>query len=578
MADKFMMNNMTVANLIVEELIRLGVTHFIISPGSRSTPLSIAVARHPQAKTTIHYDERGAAFFALGNGRATGVPAVLVCTSGTAVANYFPAVVEASMDNVPLIVLSADRPPELIDVGANQAIFQQDIYGVYPRLALNSPPPDSEMAPSKLLSQIDELFDTSVGNRPGPVHLNCQFREPLLPEISNLTEQIFPGSEWEHANSRYTPTPDSNIAFPQENFQIVLENLGMSKQGLIIVGRSVDNGDNQDILHLAEALGMPVFPDIQSQLRFTEHSHIINHFDLALLSDEVQRQQPDFIIHFGGPVTSKRLLNYVNQSNIFYISVKNTPERIDPNHQVTVELHTGIKDFCREMRSPSVTQDSVWLKNWQHVEKRTALSVSKLFDHESVVSEPGTSYQLSRLLPEEHALMLGNSMSIREMEMFASPGHFKGKIVANRGSSGIDGLLATAAGYGTAVARPVTVLIGDLAFLHDLNSLQLIKTSELPIIIVVINNDGGGIFSFLPVKRETDVFETFFGTPHGLTLEHAAHMFGLSYASPTDRDEFEVSYKRAVRESESTIIELVTDREENHHFHEQIFEMFRESS
>ena len=573
-----MMTNLDVAQIIVEALSSMGVNQFVISPGSRSTPLTVAIARHPEAKALVHYDERGAAFFALGYARATQMPAVLVCTSGTAVANYFPALIEASMDNVPMIVLSADRPPELIGVGANQAIFQQDIYGVYPRLSLNLPPPEPAALAVNILDQVVQLCCASTGVRPGPVHLNCQFREPLLPERVVTAELPGYDADWVKNNSKFIPDASTSLPLPSETVQHLLRSFKKSKRGIIVVGRSVDKSSNNSILRLSESLNIPVLPDVQSQLRFRSHPCVITQFDLVLLSDEIQKQKPDFVIHFGGAYTSKRLLNYLDGSKIFYVSVKETPERIDPNHQVSVEIQADIDIFCLSMDSLEIKQDDEWLKLWQGMETRTSITISNLLSHDSQLSEPGISYQLSKVIPNSHALMLANSMSIREMEMFAATGHFKGNIFANRGSSGIDGLLATAAGYGAGSQGPVTILLGDLAFLHDLNSLQLIKNSEQPIIMVVMNNDGGGIFSFLPVRDEIDLFEPFFGTPHGLTLENAAAMFDLAYTNPVDMGEFQTRYTVATKQGKSTLIELFTHRTENHDFHQQIFQTLRESS
>lgn len=573
-----MLTNLDVAQIIVETLSHLGVHQFVISPGSRSTPLAVAIARHPKAKSRVHYDERGAAYFALGYARATKTPAVLVCTSGTAVANYFPAIIEASMDNVPMIVLSADRPPELIGVGANQAIFQQDIYGVYPRLALNLPPPESNTSAIEILRQVAQLFNASTSNRPGPVHLNCQFREPLLAKSNAVPGLTGYDANWVNNNSGEFPDSPFTLAEDPEILEQFLQIIEGSKRGLIIVGRSVRCECSKYILQLAEVLNLPVLPDVQSQLRFVEHPHIINHFDLALLSDELKGQRPDYVVHFGGSYTSKRLLNYLDDPEIFYVSVKETPEKIDPNHQVSLEIQTDIEKFCQSLDPLKIDRDNQWLATWVKIEKHTATTISNLLGDRLQLSEPGISYLLSKMIPNNHAVLLGNSMSIREMEMFASPDNVKREILANRGSSGIDGLLATAAGYGTGYEGPVTILLGDLAFLHDLNSLQLIKTSDKPIIMVVINNNGGGIFSFLPVSEETDVFEPFFGTPHDLTLEKAASMFGLSYSNPADMDEFQNIYTLATKEETSILIELFTDRVENHHFHQNIFQSLRESS
>ncbi|NQV42946.1 MAG: 2-succinyl-5-enolpyruvyl-6-hydroxy-3-cyclohexene-1-carboxylic-acid synthase [Candidatus Marinimicrobia bacterium] len=573
-----MMTSLDVAQIIIETLAHLGVHQFVISPGSRSTPLTVAIARHPQAKSLVHFDERGAAFFALGYARATRIPAVLVCTSGTAVANYFPALIEASMDNIPMIVLSADRPPELIDVGANQAIFQQNIYGVYPRLSLTLAPPEPETDAMDILNKVVQLYGSSTAVRPGPVHMNCQFREPLLPAGDAKSKSSIYDAKWVQGNSMVTPGSTTPWALPHKRLKQLQQKFGESKRGLIIVGRSVRSACNNPILQLSESLNVPVLPDVQSQLRFVRHPQVINHFDLALLADDIRGRRPDFVIHFGGPYTSKRLLKYLDDSKLFYVSVKGTPERVDPNHQVNMDIQTDIEKFCQSMDSPRIERDDPWLASWQMIEAQIDTTISLQLKDKSQLSEPGISYLLSKLIPINHALMLGNSMSIREMEMFASTGYFKDEIFANRGSSGIDGLLATATGIGAGAQKPITILLGDLAFLHDLNSLQLIKTSETPIVMVVINNNGGGIFNFLPVRDETDVFEPFFGTPHGLTLENAASMFGLAYSNPTDMGEFQSTYSMAAKAGSSILIELFTDRFENHHFHQQIFQGLRESS
>ncbi len=573
-----MINNLLVSELIVEKLVHLGISSFVISPGSRSTPLTIAIARHAEAKSIIHYDERGAAYFALGAARASGLPAVLVCTSGTAVANYFPAIVEASMDNVPLIVLTADRPPELIDVGANQAIFQEDIFGIYPRLACNLAPTTSETSLSEISLLIDQMYHGSVENRPGPVHLNCQFREPLLPVGSESQDSLSSVMEKEDPSTSHPNSTPAEKNILRDQIQQIAAAFERSHRGIIVVGRGLSRDENQIVLQFAERMKIPVYPDIQSHLRFTRHELIVNHFDLILLDKDILSSKPDFVIHFGSAFCSKRLLNYLNSPDIYYVQIKSTPERIDPNHQINVTLEGNITEFCQSAQINPGAQDVDWLPHWQSVEEKAARTISNILKDRPKLSEPAISYQLSKHLPDNHALMLANSMPIREMEMFAEAGHFNGDIVVNRGSSGIDGLLATTAGYAMGSNAPITALIGDLAFLHDLNSLQLIKNASNPIILVVINNNGGGIFSFLPVRNETDVFEKFFGTPHDLSMRHAAEMFGISYSKPEDRNEFLAVYERAVEESGTILIELVTNRAENHRFHQEIFESIRETN
>lgn len=562
------LNNLQVGSLIIDRLVQLGANEFVISPGSRSTPLTIAAARHPQARTTVHYDERGAAYFALGIGRATGLPAVLICTSGTAVANYYPAVIEASMDNIPMVVLSADRPPELIDVGANQAIFQDQIYGVYPRLSMMLSPPDVETTPTHLLNLADDIFRASLEHRPGPVHLNCQFREPLLPEDGASHLPKLPAQ----------PPPQlSPIKIADEAVKQLKQKVEASTRILIIAGRSLRAKDGIEILKLARSLEAPLFPDVQSTLKFVKDAHVINHFDLTLLRDEVKNLKPEVVLHFGGPYTSKRLLSFMNDPQIEYIAIRPTPERIDPNHQVSMSILSEVDQFCQAFNSRPSHQDTAFLKKWQEEENIAWMNTLELITPHSDLSEPAVSHSLSRNIPDGHALLLANSMSIREMEMFGEEGHFHGKVYANRGSSGIDGLLATATGISYGGDQPVTMLIGDLAFLHDLSSLAFIRSASHPVVLVVINNNGGGIFEFLPVKHEDDVFETFFGTPHHLHLDSAAKMFELEYACPDDMEAFVRSYSTAIKKSRSTLIEVRTDRSLNYQYHQTIYEGISES-
>lgn len=580
-----MTTNLAISEWIIEELIGLDATRFVISPGSRSTPLTVAVARNPQAKTTTHFDERGAAFFALGHAKATGKPAVLICTSGTAVANYFPAVVEASMDNIPLIILSADRPPELIGVGANQAIFQDNIYGNYPRLFKNLEPPRSNTDSEQVSTLVTELYHAATGSRPGPVHLNCQFREPLLPaltdnpdhnDIPTKTDGLnFEKTEHvEHAvKGESQPTPHPPL--PVEQLELITKQIMDCPKGLIIVGRSVDAQYEKAILNLAESLNWPIFPDVQSRLRFTQHPDLINHFDLVLLKDEMNAEKPDMVIHLGGPYTSKRLLTYLNDSDSYYISVRKTPEQIDPNHQVDLVLQMDVGEFCISIDTENNNEG--WIKSWNKAEAQVSKIIQDQFDQDETLSEPGISYQLSRSISNNHDLMVANSMAVREMEMFGALNKFGGRIFANRGASGIDGLCATAAGFQAGSGKALTLLIGDLAILHDLNSLSLISKSKHPIIIVLINNDGGGIFSFLPVRSETDIFESFFGTPHGWTFDKVAGMFALEYAKPKDLIDFQQVYSASLTGDRSMIIEIQTDRAQNHLNHQAIFKAIRES-
>lgn len=558
-------NNLIASELIIEKLIKLGAQHFVISPGSRSTPLTVAAARNDHAEKTVHFDERGAAFYALGLAKSTGKPAVLICTSGTAVANYFPALIEASMDHVPMIILSADRPPELIGVGANQAIYQENIYGRYPRWHGNLKPPDDGIEPEHLSSLLESMWSHSIGEYPGPVHLNCQFREPLLDEENHAANVV--------------PDPSIEVVshkFSKHEIQSVASAIESVKRGLIIVGRSVARKDHEAILALADRLKWPVLPDVQSTLRFQDHPNVINFFDLALLKDEISFEKPEITLEFSGPFTSKRLLNYLNDEEIYQISINPIPEPNDPNQQIDFFLQSDISRAVDELEV-SDKSDSTWLNHWKDMNSKIQAIQEQYFLSTDDLSEPAIHHTVSRMIPNDHPLFLANSMPIRDMEMFASVSDFNGSIFSNRGASGIDGLLATSAGIARGSEKPVTAIIGDLAALHDLNSLALSANSSEPIIYIVINNHGGGIFNFLPISGETDVFDEYFGTPHALSFKQAAEMFGLMYTSPQNMTEFKHEYAEAIERDKTTLIEIITDRYENHGLHKDIFKLIRES-
>lgn len=558
------MTNLTLSTLIIEKLIGLGVEHFVISPGSRSTPLTVAAARNGKAGNTVHYDERGAAFFALGVGKATGKPAALICTSGTAVANYFPAIVEASMDNVPLIVLSADRPPELIGVGANQAIYQKNIYGRYPRWATDLHPPDETTDPVQMETLLESMWDAATRDYPGPVHLNCQFREPFFGPDQG--DSVKDGDGGTVAAGEITD---------------IASKLSAGDRGLVIVGRGISSEMSGDILRVAEKLNWPVFPDVQSDLRFTVHPNVISHHDLVLLKDEYAELKPAKVLHLGGPFTSKRLLNYLEHTDPFYIQVKETPERVDPNHQVDLAMQIDLPDLLSRLEKelPDLDNDTglEWLTQWQEAGNTAASISDDMFINNNILSEPAVCHSISALVPADHTLFLANSMPIRDMEMFGQTRNEAFQVMANRGASGIDGLFATACGVAKSSKKPLTMVIGDLASLHDLNSLSLISKSDQPIVVILLNNQGGGIFNFLPITEQADVFERYFGTPHTWQFQKAAEMFSLEYHQPSDMGDFRSVYEKALKTNKSTLIEVKSDRYDNHCLHRDIFQKIRES-
>ncbi len=342
------------AGLMVEELLRHGVDTFCISPGSRSSPLTVAVAQHPKTKSFVHFDERGNAFRALGIAAASRRPCAIITTSGTAAANCFPAVIEASKKKLPLIVLTADRPPELRLTGAHQTIDQVKIYGNYVRWHFDLPCPTTEIAPEFVLTTIDQAISQAMGDLSGPVHINCMYREPLAPvkTRSSWTGYIKNIQRWLKDSSVYTNYVAPKRRLQQDEVNQILKEIKAIKSGIIVVGKLASTHEQKSVLKLAEKLGWPVFPDISSGLRLgNTHKNIIPYFDQILLSDKFQKKhQPDGILHLGGRITSKRWYEYVEHvSPKHYIMALNHPLRNDPLHNVTTRIQCSLTTLCHTL-------------------------------------------------------------------------------------------------------------------------------------------------------------------------------------------------------------------------------------
>ncbi|CAN5792864.1 2-succinyl-5-enolpyruvyl-6-hydroxy-3-cyclohexene-1-carboxylic-acid synthase [soil metagenome] len=574
MAQKTPQANRLWAFLIVEELVRSGVDFFCVASGSRSTPLVAALAENPKARSLIHFDERGTAFAALGYARATGRPAAWITTSGTAVANGLPAVVEASSDSVPMVCLTADRPPELRRTGANQTIDQPDVFGDYARWSFDLPAPDSETDPAMVLTTVDQAVYRATRAPKGPVHLNMMFREPFLPEPGAEAADLPAPSRWRACGEPYTRYAATKPAVDEEEVDDLWNGIHTVERGLVVAGRLESRAQGEAVSRLTGALGWPLLPDIGSQIRLGEGSAQHAPYYDALLADEgfAEAHAPEAVLHFGGRAVSKRLEQFLARVGPDpYVAVRENPFRLDPTHRVTHSVEAGVEDFCATLARAAGHRPSAgasgWTESWRQASERAGQRLDRSLSSEKQINEPAVVRLVSQNIPGDHCLVVASSMPVRDLDTFAAPDGALVPVAANRGASGIDGTVATAAGFARGSGKPATLLIGDLALLHDLNSLAMLR--ELPVVVVVLNNDGGGIFDFLPVARQ-QFFQPYFGTPHGFTFEAAAAMFGLEYELPRSAPDFVEAYSAARVSGAPALIEVRTDRRENVALHREL--------
>jgi 2-succinyl-5-enolpyruvyl-6-hydroxy-3-cyclohexene-1-carboxylate synthase len=362
-----------------------------------------------------------------------------------------------------------------------------------------------------------------------------------------------------------------------EDVERLWEALRPVERGLVVAGRLPSRKHGEAVLRLADSLGWPLLPDVGSQIRLGASSEsLISYYDTLLASEPFKETHaPETVLHFGGRAVSKRLEQFLAKSSPDpYVVVRENPFRLDPGHRVTHSVEADILDLCTalakiaERHSPA--QAASWMASWREASEKVDNYLDHSFARTKELNEPLVARLVSQHIPEEHGLCVASSMPIRDVDTFSATDGAPVPVAANRGASGIDGTVATAAGFARGSGRPLTLLVGDLALLHDLNSLAMIR--DLPVVIVVLNNDGGAIFSFLPVARHKAFFEPYFGTPQGLGFEHAAAMFGLDYQHPSSATEFVETYRADCALNTPTLIEVRTDREENVALHRRLLE------
>ncbi len=563
--------SLTIVSQFVDALYRSGVRQVCISPGSRSTPLTMAFARHGAFRIWSLLDERSAGFFAVGAARATGESVALVCTSGTAVGNYLPAVMEAHNARLPLLLLTADRPPELHGVGANQTVQQQGVYGSFPCLSIQMPVPAEEPLLGQHAASVALRVAVQLARRTGPVHVNWPFREPLIPPNDEVP--ALPPTK----RTYILPEPARPAA---ESMQMLADKLLVAGRGLIVAGPTQQKESASAILALAEKLRWPVVADALSGLRGiapVQQPHVpqvvIHGFDAFLRSERVRHQlEPEIIIRFGGTPTSKALGQYLAQhAGSHQLVVDDHAEWSDPFYSATDLIACDPVAFCEGLLPllPNDRDVSDWLDKWQELNDITEEMMARHFAADGW--HEGAIYRLLLdALPANANLFVGNSMPVRDLETFYPAQNKSLTVLANRGVSGIDGVVSSAAGAAAASGRKTVLVIGDVSLYHDLNALLLPKRTGADLLVVVPNNDGGGIFSFLPPANYPDTFEHF-QTAHGLTYEYAAKQFGGWYQRVESRADFLAALDAALPLPGLRVIELTFQVTDNVALHRELF-------
>lgn len=568
--------NLAFARALVDELYAAGIVTAVVCPGSRSTPLALAVAQHGELSHSVHLDERSAAFHALGYAKATGRPVALVCTSGTAGANFLPAVAEASHARVPLVVLTADRPPELRAWGAAQTMEQRTLYAGFTRWSEEAPCPSEGVAAAYPRALARRAVCEATGPAPGPVHLNLPFREPLVPATCATAVQPARAT---NASTTATPPPVAG-----DVARSALADLRGFARGVLVFGP--DDGEPAPaaaVQHLAAVLGWPVIADPAAGLRAGTalDGTLIHGADLLLRdADTADELQPDAIVRFGGLPTSQGVnLWMARHAGAEVWLVDPAAGFRDPQHRAARLVRASPGQFC-ELASGGAGQPSTgakaWLAQWLQADRRARDAVAAALASEARFLSPHLAQALWSQLPEGAVFYVANSMAIREVDAFAGPRAGALRVLANRGVNGIDGQVSAALGAAAGSGRPTVLWCGDLTLLHDVAGLLAGRLHDTDLTVVVSNDDGGGIFEYLPVARAVprSLFEPLFAVPHGLDLSELARGLGWDAVRATSATSFAPALARALRGGRH-VIEVPFDRSANTAFHATLSDAVR---
>jgi len=561
--------------VIVEELLASGIDAVCVAPGSRSTPLTVAVAQHPEMRVYSHLDERAAAYFALGRARRTGRPTPLICTSGTAAANFHPAVIEASQSRVPMVLLTADRPRELHDSGANQTIDQEKLYGDAVRQYRTLPEPAAQTRRLRSLrTTICRSVETATATPAGPVHLNVPMSKPLEPTPvegavpENLIERdpvAVTGRDGPMVRTTHgTLTPD------EATVERVADTLAPHDRGLIVTGpANAPVPDRESLAALSDATGFPVLADPLSGHRFGEHvvdRPICGGYDSYLDADGWP--VPDVVVRFGASPTSKTLRHWLRDSGARQFVVDPAGEWREAEFHATDLLVADPTATATAVAARLDESRTDWTARFVDAERRYWDLVADATDEQFF--EGSVAATVAETVPDPSTLFVSNSMPIRDLDRFGRPREADVRVLGNRGASGIDGITSTALGAGSGTDDPLVLLTGDLAYYHDMNGLLAVGRCDVDATIVLVNNDGGGIFHKLPIESFDPPFTQQFRTPHGLDFEPTSALYDLDYEPVEDRETLAETVASSVESDGTQLIECQFDSERSHRHREQV--------
>jgi len=566
---------------IVEGLVRAGVRDVVICPGSRSTPLALALRASEELRCWVHLDERAGAFFAMGAAKASRRPAAILATSGTAVVNFAPAVTEAYYGRVPLVVLTADRPPELQGRGAPQTIDQERLYGRFAKSYVALPVPEaSPGTEAQAREVVDRAVTDAITAPAGPVHLNLPFREPLLPDGS-LSVPTRAGSLTVEEDSAEVGLTQPATRAPE--LGALVDQVTAARHGIIVCGPADIPGLPMALARLARSTGFPILADGLSNLRTGRHdrSHVIAHADVLMRSAAFRAgHAPDLVLRLGATPTSKAVDVVVEDRAASTVLVDDgywdaglmrplTVVRAEP-----VAFASALADAVTAAARPA---EPGWLEGWRNADDAAHDRMSDWLDANQEPFEGRVFAGLDAAVPDGTIVVVGNSMPVRDLDSFLPTSERVMRCLGNRGANGIDGLISTALGAAAAQDAAVLAIVGDLSFLHDLNALVAAKRLGIDATVVLVNNDGGGIFSFLPQasaeRPEVGLpahFEELFGTPHGIDFGPLVEALGADHET-LDPGRLQERIAASISRRGVQVLELRTERARNVELHREVF-------